>query len=160
MTDGPDDSASEPSTGPDHFNLDAVELARDDVPGTRELTALYESVGWLLYAADPDALARAIDRSSLVITARLDGELVGLARVLTDDVAVVYLQEVVVQPRFQRRGLGESLVSLALRHYSHVRRVITDTAGLDSQRHFAQSLGFEPSETALELHRSPDDLLD
>ena len=136
-----------------------IELADDDVPGTRELTALYESVGWLLYAMDPDALAHAVDHSSVVVTARLDGELVGIARALTDDVAVLFIQEVVVHPDHQRRHLGSELAGYLLRRYSHVRRVVSDTAGLDFQTAFARSLGFEPSTTALVLERNVDDLL-
>jgi len=46
-----------------------------------DLVGLYSSVGWSAYANDPDALVRAVEQSSYVVTARdSGGELVGLAR--------------------------------------------------------------------------------
>ena len=51
-----------------------------------DLVGLYASVGWTSYANDPETPARAVDRSAFVVSARdLTGQLVGLARAISDD---------------------------------------------------------------------------
>lgn len=121
----------------------AIEFSDHEVVPIKELVELYQSVGWLLSAADPDALARAVDRSTYVVTARNDdGELVGLARCLTDDVSILHIQDVLVRPDHRRRGIGLVLVGRILSVYSHVRQkqlLADDDPGL---RAFFEALGF------------------
>lgn len=119
-----------------------IEIADDEIVPIKELTELYESVGWLLYASDPDRLALAVDRSTYVATARSDGELVGLARCLSDDVAVLYLQEAVIRPDHQRSGLGTSLITKCLDRFSHVPQKVLLADGDAEQHAFYRSLGF------------------
>jgi len=76
---------------------------------TDELVDLYASVGWEAYASDPEELARAVAGSTWVMTARHDGELIGLARGLSDDVSIFYLQDILVRPEWQRRGVGRAI---------------------------------------------------
>ncbi len=112
--------------------------------GLQHLISLYTSVGWTAYTAPERRadLARAIQNASFVITAWHDGLLVGLARCLSDDVAIVYLQDVLVRPEYQRRGVGTRLVQACLNRYKHVRMAVllTDTDPVTSQ--FYQRLGF------------------
>jgi GNAT superfamily N-acetyltransferase len=123
--------------------VDGIEYADDEVVPIKELTELYDSVGWLLYTADPDSLARAVDRSTYVVTARNDaGDLVGLARCLTDDVSIMYLQDVLVRPDHQRRGIGRFLVTVCLTRFEHVRQKVLLTDDEPGQAAFYQDLGY------------------
>ena len=108
-----------------------------------DLVGLYRSVGWSTYASDPVALARAIDQSSYVVSARdATGQLVGLARVISDDVSVCFLQDILVRPGRQRSGIGRTLVERVLERYGHVRRKVLLTDAEPGQRAFYESLGF------------------
>ena len=108
-----------------------------------DLVGLYSSVGWTAYASDPDALIRAVEQSSYVLTARnADGELVGLARVISDDATICYLQDILVSPSQQRAGLGKALVEKVLERYAHVRQKVLLTDDEPGQRAFYESLGF------------------
>lgn len=122
--------------------MNITEFADDEVVPIQELVELYSAVGWMRYAADPDGLARAVDRSTYVVTAR-DGEgtLIGLARCLTDDVSIMYLQDILVHPDRQRSGIGSLLVQRCLDRYEHVRRkvLLTDDP---SQLAFYELLGY------------------
>jgi len=95
------------------------------------------------YAADPDGLARAVDRSTYVVTAR-DGEgtLIGLARCLTDDVSIMYLQDILVLPARHRSGIGSVLAQRCLDRYQHVRQKVLLTDDDPSQLAFYESLGY------------------
>lgn len=119
------------------------DLSDDEVVPIAELVDLYTAVGWLIYAADPDALARAVDRSTLVVTARDDeGQLVGLARCLSDDVSIMYLQDVLIHPDHRRRSLGSILVGACLRRFDHVRQKVLLTDDEQGQHEFYRSLGY------------------
>lgn len=121
----------------------SIIYADDEVVPIKELVDLYESVGWLIYAADPDELARAVDRSTYVVTARdADGELVGLARCLSDEVSVMYLQDVLVRPPNQRQGIGRNLVRACIARFTEVRQKVLMTDDEPGLRRFYERLGY------------------
>lgn len=108
-----------------------------------ELIALYDSVGWSAYTRSPDTLVTAIANSSLVVTARAaDGSLVGLARGLSDDASIFYLQDILVRPDLQRTGVGRQLLTACLERYSHVRQKVLLTDDDEAQRRFYESFGY------------------
>lgn len=123
--------------------IDGIEFADDDVPLIKELVELYDAVGWTRYSSDPDGLARAIDRSTYVATARDDeGELIGLARCLSDDVSIMYLQDVLVHPDKQRRGIGRAVAGACLDRFGHVRQKVLLTDDEPGQAAFYEQLGY------------------
>ncbi|MGI8947913.1 MAG: GNAT family N-acetyltransferase [Ornithinimicrobium sp.] len=111
-------------------------------PGRDELLDLYDSVGWSAYTREPETLSAAIEGSSYVVTARQDGALVGLARVISDGVSICYLQDVLVRPTHRRVGLGRRLVRGALRPYTEVWQKVLLTDDEPGQRAFYESLGY------------------
>lgn len=48
--------------------------------------------------------------ASLVLTARIDGKLVGVSRALTDFAYCTYLSDLAVDVAYQRRGIGRELI--------------------------------------------------
>lgn len=104
---------------------------------------LYDSVGWSAYTEDPGNLAAALAGSTLLAVARDGADLVGLARVISDGHSICYLQDVLVDPRFQRTGLGRSLVEFVLAPYAHVRQKVLLTDTEPGQKAFYESLGYQ-----------------
>ncbi|MEO6122718.1 MAG: GNAT family N-acetyltransferase [Ilumatobacteraceae bacterium] len=77
----------------------------------------------------------AIDNSSMVVTARApDGRLLGLARGMSDDSSIFYLQDILVNPDQQRRGLGRRMLGICLERYAHVRQKVLLTDDLPTSR--------------------------
>ncbi len=107
-----------------------------------EVVALYRKVGWTAYADDAVTLAAALAGSSRVVAGRVDGRLVGLARVISDGATICYLQDLLVHPDTQRRGVGQALVRAALEPYAAVRQKVLLTDDEPGQRAFYESLGF------------------
>lgn len=60
--------------------------------------------------SDADTIARMLANAGLIVTARADGLLVGVARSLTDFSYCTYLSDLAVDTRFQGRGIGRELV--------------------------------------------------
>lgn len=107
-----------------------------------ELVALYDSVGWSAYTRDPQQLRAAIRGAHRVAAARVSGELVGLARTISDGVTIVYLQDVLVRPDRQGQGIGALLVRTLLAEYPGVRQKVLITDNEARQAAFYTALGF------------------
>ncbi|WP_307860744.1 GNAT family N-acetyltransferase [Curtobacterium flaccumfaciens] len=115
----------------------------DGRPGTDELVALYDAVGWTAYTQDPAALTAAIVGSHTVLTARDDdGHLLGLVRTVSDGVTIVYVQDVLVLPSAHRSGIGSALLDAVLQRYAGVRQTVLLTDAQPGQRAFYESRGF------------------
>lgn len=113
-----------------------------DLPSRDELATLYDTVGWTSYTSDLDALEWGVRHSLRVVTARLDGRLVGLARVVGDGATIVYLQDVLVDPAHRRQGVGRRLAELVFEPFQQVRQQVLLTDDEPAQRAFYARLGF------------------
>jgi GNAT superfamily N-acetyltransferase len=115
----------------------------EDRPAREELLSLYGSVGWTAYTSDPDLLEAAVAGSSYVVTARAGGELVGLARAVSDDASICFLADLLIRADWQRRGLGRRLAAAVLDRFGHVRRHILLADADPALGAFYRALGFE-----------------
>jgi predicted N-acetyltransferase YhbS len=59
---------------------------------------------------DPERLQSMLKNSNLVITARYQGRLIGIARSITDQVYATYLSDLAVSKEFQKMGIGKELI--------------------------------------------------
>jgi len=89
-----------------------------------QLAQLYEAVGWEAYTRDLKGLAQAVENSTLVVAAWAKDALIGLIRCLSDDVSIVYLQDILVHPDWQGQGVGRRLTETCLERYTHVRQKV------------------------------------
>ena len=87
---------------------------------------LYVSVGWTAYTDDPAALERGFRHSLLVLAAWEDGELAGLIRAVGDGATIVFIQDILVAPERQRRGIGTALLRALLERFNGVRQIELD----------------------------------
>lgn len=106
------------------------------------LVALYGAVGWTAYTAQPDRLEAAVRGSTWVQTLWEGEALIGLVRVVSDDASIAWLQDILVHPDHQRRGLGRQLMQAALDRFGHVTRICLMTDGTVAQRAFYTAFGF------------------
>jgi GNAT superfamily N-acetyltransferase len=117
-------------------------LISAEVPAASEILDLYREVGWTAYTKDPDALVGAIRASHDVLVARTDsGELIGLARTVSDGHTIAYLQDILVAPAHHRRGVGGALLDDLLARTQHIRQLVLITDSEESQRVFYESRG-------------------
>lgn len=111
-------------------------------PAHEELMSLYDAVGWSAYTKDPARLVAAVKGSLAVVTAREGGQLIGLARLIGDGHTIAYLQDILILPTHQRRGIGRELLQRLFAPYRDVRQKVLITDDEPAQRAFYESMGF------------------
>src|SRR5262249_37853804 len=60
--------------------------------------------------ADPETIRGMIEHADVIVTARVDGRLVGVSRAITDFSYCTYLSDLAVDESYQRRGIGKELI--------------------------------------------------
>ncbi len=59
---------------------------------------------------EPDTIRGMLRHADVILTARVDGRLVGVSRAITDFSYCTYLSDLAVDVAFQRQGIGRELV--------------------------------------------------
>ena len=108
-----------------------------------EILDLYASVGWTAYTDDPAALRSGFANSLLTLAAYEEVTLLGLIRVVGDGHTVVFVQDILVHPQFQRRGIGSALLQAVLNQYANVRQIELLTDDTPKTTTFYRSMGFQ-----------------
>jgi ribosomal protein S18 acetylase RimI-like enzyme len=77
-----------------------------------EVTALYRAstLAERRPVDDSERFADMVRNANLVVVARIDERLVGIARSVTDGAYVTYLSDIAVDVEFQRKGIGRDLI--------------------------------------------------
>jgi ribosomal protein S18 acetylase RimI-like enzyme len=112
-----------------------------------KIVQLYESVEWFAYAENPAELKKAFENSSLILIATENNDVIGALRSLSDDVSIHYLQDILVRPDCQRKGIAKQMLQMALKRYNHVRTHLLLTDDEEKQHKFYESLGYKNVKT-------------
>ena len=107
-----------------------------------EILPLYASVGWTAYTDAPDALRRGFVKSLLTLAAYEEKTLVGLVRAVGDGETVVLVQDLLVAPEYQRKGIGRALLQAVLDRYRAARQLQLVTDDTEKTLAFYKSMGF------------------
>jgi GNAT superfamily N-acetyltransferase len=97
---------------------------------------------------DPLLLERMIKGANLLITARLEGQLVGLLRGLSDFCYRSFIADLAVAHSFQHRGIGRQLIQVA-RNQAPEARLFLFSA--EDAAPFYEKLGFHLHERCYQL---------
>ena len=107
-----------------------------------EILALYASVGWTAYTGHPDVLRKGFENSMLTLAAYEGDQLLGVIRAVGDGHTIVFVQDILVFPEHQRKGIGSALLQAILDRYSHVRQIVLATDNTPKTIGFYKSMGF------------------
>ena len=86
-------------------------------------------------------LRKAYKNSLYVLAAYADGKLVGILRAVGDGASVVFLQDLIVLPEFQRHGIGSQLMQRVMEKYAAVYQLQLLTEASEKKLLFMNSLG-------------------
>ena len=69
-------------------------------------------------------------------------ELIGIIRVVGDGFSIVFIQDILVFPNWQRKGVGSALLQAILDRYKNVRQIELATDNTPQTIAFYKSMGF------------------
>ena len=81
--------------------------------------------------------------NSMLTLAAYEGDLLlGIIRAVGDGHTIVFVQDILVFPEHQRKGIGSALLQAILDRYSHVRQIELATDNTPKTIAFYKSMGF------------------
>lgn len=107
-----------------------------------EILNLYDSVGWTNYTSNPSMLTNAYKHSLKILGAYDADKLVGIIRAVGDGYSIVYIQDIIVLPEYQRKGIGTLLIKEILSEYKDVYQKALMTDNTEESVQFYKSVGF------------------
>lgn len=107
-----------------------------------EILNLYEQVGWKNYVDNPVMLRDAYKNSLKILGAYENEKLLGIIRTVGDGCSIVYIQDILVLPEYQRQGIGKALLNEILEIYKNVYQKVLLTDNTERTISFYKSLGF------------------
>ena len=107
-----------------------------------EIRRLYESVGWTSYLRREDLLREAYAGSLLTLAAYDRERLCGIVRGVGDGVSVLYIQDLLILPDYQRRGIGSKLLERMLGAFPDVNQTVLLTDDTEETIGFYEKAGF------------------
>ena len=109
-----------------------------------EILNLYKSVGWCSYTNRPEMLEHAFEHSLKILGAHDDDKLVGIIRAVGDGFSVLFIQDILILPEYQRNGIGTKLLKSMLDLYPDVYQTQLVTDNTEKTIAFYKSCGFLP----------------
>ena len=108
----------------------------------QEIRQLYTEVGRTAYTENIPVLEQGYKNSLLVLAAYDNDELLGIIRVVGDGFSIIFVQDILVFPSKQRKGVGTALLKAVLDRYHDVRQIELTTDNTPKTLAFYKSLGF------------------
>lgn len=117
-----------------------VKISLSDAINEEEVLSLYRANEWSS-AEKPSQLLAALKGSHSLVTARVDGELVGLGNAISDGHLVVYFPHMLVLPRLHGNGIGRGMMQALLERYRSFHQLMLTADGRAVE--FYKQLGFK-----------------
>ncbi|QUH20169.1 GNAT family N-acetyltransferase [Alkaliphilus sp. B6464] len=115
-----------------------------------KLKTLFNDVGWNDKTEDTNRLKAMVENSQIVVTAWDEEIMVGFARCTTDYVFNGQINNVVVDSKYRRKGIGKVLINKILDSSKQVTYMLR---GSISNEEFYRGLGFEDGPISLVYKR-------
>lgn len=123
-----------------------IEIRPCAAPDPDALYALYDAVGWTNYIERFDRLLAGLQNSLCVLGAFEEDRLVGLIRAVGDGETIVFVQDLLVLPLYQRRGIGSRLLRAVLDRFQSVYQFELLTDDAPSSAAFYRACGLTPAD--------------
>lgn len=103
---------------------------------------LYASVGWTGYRQPSRNAREGLGTYSARSCAVDCDRLVGLLRAVGDGYSIIFIQDILVLPAYQRQGIGRNLLEQAISHFPGIYQLHLLTDNAEKTRSFYEALGF------------------
>jgi GNAT superfamily N-acetyltransferase len=114
----------------------------EEYPSPEEYIRLRKMAGWTI--PDPAVIGPSLRNSPFCICARSRGRIVGMARVIGDGGMAYYIQDVIVEPSHQGKGIGKQLMDRTMEFLQRqtVENTIVGLMAAKGKEPFYERYGF------------------
>lgn len=109
---------------------------------SEEFIALRRAVGWNY----PDAaiISKGLQNTIFSVCAEFENEIVGYGRIIGDAAFTLYIQDIIIKPEFQRKGIGMSIMTEIMDYIKNNYPVGTMVCLMSAKgkEHFYKKFGF------------------
>ena len=105
-----------------------------------DILNLYIDADWKNYINNIDMLTNAYNNSLYILGAYDNNKLVGIIRVVGDGYSIIYIQDIIVLNKYQRKGIGTKLIQNVLEKYKNVYQKVLLTDNQPKTVNFYKSL--------------------
>ena len=123
-----------------------MEIRKYEYFHLEDIINLYQSVGWTNYLERIGILEEAYANSLCVLGAYDDDRLIGIIRAVGDGQTIVFVQDIIVLPEHQRKGIGTKLLKAVIDKYKYVYQMELLTDNTEKTKAFYRSVGFTASD--------------
>lgn len=116
---------------------------------SKDLERLFLSVEWSS-GHFPDKLSMAMKNFGTVYSAWDGDRLVGMICAMDDGIMNAYVHYLLVDPEYQGRTIGRTLVDMAKEKYKDYLRIVV--VAYDDEMHFYEACGFRKGERTSPMH--------
>ncbi|MFT8812929.1 GNAT family N-acetyltransferase [Oenococcus sp.] len=113
----------------------------EKIPSMAQMEDLYGAVGWIAYTHQLSTLGKALE-NSVLISAWQEDELLGFVRGVTDQTTILFIQDLLVFPKYQREGIGRELVERLMKKYP-VGQTVLITDDSPATNCFYEAIGLQ-----------------
>ena len=85
-------------------------MFKEEPPTANEYVEMRKNAGWFVYK-DLDAIKRGFANSLYHISARKNGNLIAMGRVIGDGSVYFYIQDIIVSKEYQGKGIGTQIMN-------------------------------------------------
>ncbi|QIH77436.1 GNAT family N-acetyltransferase [Macrococcoides canis] len=112
------------------------------------MVEVYKSVGWMNH--DYNKVSIILNNSTHIAIAKLDDNIIGFARALSDGVFNAAIYDVVVCPEYQKRGIAKLLLENLLAQFEDLSCIhLISTTGNEA---FYKKIGFKKLTTGMAIY--------
>lgn len=97
---------------------------KENVKNVKEFNLLYDLVGWGSY--DDEISKRALDNTYYSVSIYDEERIVGYGRIIGDTICFMYIQDIMVDPMYQGRGIGTIIMNKLLNKIYEIKKDNSD----------------------------------
>lgn len=116
-----------------------------------EVTDVFKKSGIIRPVDDLDRIQSMVDHADIIVTGRNNGQLIGIARAITDYSYCCYLSDLAVDAEYQRIGIGKELIRLIQEKLGEEVTLLLVAA--PNAIEYYPRIGFEKQDNAFSIKR-------
>lgn len=128
-----------------------ITYSNDKLQDARNVAEVFKNSGIKRPYEDTDRIQRMINNSDVMITAWVDGKMIGVARAITDYSYCCYLSDLAVDKEYQKHGIGKELINKVQKEIGEECSLVLLSA--PGAVDYYPRVGFEKSDKAFVIKR-------